>query len=359
MLDGGAQHLHGLLDGERARTLAGWKFAEALKVLSDQLLRRKKKECMLDKPAHIISCLMLSPLQWIGAQIEQPWQPELHQRLGPDIEAFGPLLEEDGFPLIVAQAGQAATIGPVEELMALVRTLPRQKIALIVTVEMNLEGVAVCFIALQELALDLGLASRGDQGRAPILGRKDLVDLAVRGNVARPANQRRDAVATFPIGVLLTTERSCAAIRPGEYLGPIIGRVDDDGVVGYSQIVQLFQKLPDLAVMLDHAVGIDAEAGDALDSGLRRVQICMRLELNQTKKGLRSLTERSMKLVVASRNSWSTVSMRFFVKGPCPPHFCLPQGPKRESSPGWSVLVAVHFRTPRGPNCARKAGSFG
>ena len=118
-------------------------------MLSDQLLSRKQKECMLDEPAHIISCFVLGPLEWIGAQVEQQRHSELHQRLGPNIEAFGTLLEEDGLPLIVAQAGQVAIVGPVEELMALVRALASQKIALIVTVKMNLEGVAVRFIALQ------------------------------------------------------------------------------------------------------------------------------------------------------------------------------------------------------------------
>ena len=45
----------------------------------------------------------------------------------------------------------------------------------------------------------------------------------------------------------------------------------------------------------------------------------------------------SMKSVVALRNSSSIVSMRFFVSGPVSSHFCLPQAPKRGSSPGVSV----------------------
>ena len=49
-----------------------------------------------------------------------------------------------------------------------------------------------------------------------------------------------------------------------EGLGAVVGGVDDDGVVGDAEIVELFQKLADLAVMLHHAVRIDAEAGLAL-----------------------------------------------------------------------------------------------
>ena len=95
------------------------------------------------------------------------------------------------------------------------------------------------------------------------------------------------------------------------------------------------------------------------DSGLRRVQMCMRLGLNQTKNGFLSRFARSMKSIEASRNSSSIVSMRFLVSGPVSSHFCLPQGPKRGSSPGVSVAVATHFMTPRGPNCALNAGFFG
>ena len=87
--------------------------------------------------------------------------------------------------------------------------------------------------------------------------------------------------------------------------------------------------------------------------------MCMRLELNQTKKGFLSRLARSMKSIDAPRNSSSIVSMRFLVSGPVSSHFCLPQGPKRGSSPGVSVAVATHFMTPRGPNCALKAGFFG
>ena len=36
----------------------------------------------------------------------------------------------------------------------------------------------------------------------------------------------------------------------------VVGRVDHDGVVGDAEIVELLQNLPDVAVVLDHAVGI-------------------------------------------------------------------------------------------------------
>ena len=87
--------------------------------------------------------------------------------------------------------------------------------------------------------------------------------------------------------------------------------------------------------------------------------MCMRLGLNQTKNGFLSRFARSMKSVVALRNSASIVSIRFFVSGPVSSHFCLPHVPKRGSSPGVAAGVATHFITPRGPNIALKAGFFG
>ena len=80
-----------------------------------------------------------------------------------------------------------------------------------------------------------------------------------------------------------------------------------------------------MSVMLHHAVRIDPKPGLALrNSGLSRVQMCMRLGLNQTKKGLLSRFARSMNSSEAARNSSSTVSIRFLVSGPVSSHFCLP-----------------------------------
>jgi hypothetical protein len=57
--------------------------------------------------------------------------------------------------------------------------------------------------------------------------------------------------------------------------------------------------------------------------------------------------------------SSSIVSIRFLVSGPVSSHFCRPTLPKRGSSVASSVSVAEHLSTPRGPNLARNAGSFG
>ncbi len=73
----------------------------------------------------------------------------------------------------------------------------------------------------------------------------------------------------------------------------------------------------------------------------------MCVELNHTKNGVSDSFWRLMKSTAASRNSSSTVSIRFFVSGPV-------------SSIRWvpSPFAQV-CRTPRGPNFFRNSGSFG
>ena len=84
--------------------------------------------------------------------------------------------------------------------------------------------------------------------------------------------------------------------------------------------------------------------------------MCMRVELNQQKNGLPALCCRSMKSSDASRNSSSTVSIRFLVSGPVSSIVCLPTRPKRGSSVGSSLSLALHLSTPRGPNFALELG---
>ena len=163
-----------------------------------------------------------------------------------------------------AQCGDAAVVGPVEELAALVGAHAGEKIPLVIAVEVNREGFARGVVTLQELVFDIRLTGRGNQRGHPVLRREDVVDLRARRHEARPAHKRRDTVAAFPVGVLFPAERRKAAVRPGKCLSAIVGRVDDDRIVGDTEVVERLQELPDLAIVLHHAVGIDAEAGLAL-----------------------------------------------------------------------------------------------
>ena len=59
-------------------------------------------------------------------------------------------------------------------------------------------------------------------------------------------------------------ERRDAAVRPGHGLGAVVGGVDDDRVVGDAEVVELLEHRADHVVVLDHAVGIEADAGLAV-----------------------------------------------------------------------------------------------
>ena len=90
----------------------------------------------------------------------------------------------------------------------------------------------------------------------------------------------------------------------------------------------LVEQLADVAVVLDHAVGIDAQPGLALaTSFFRCVKMCMRVEFHQTKKGLSSLTalldelERRVGELLVDRLH------ALLVSGPVSSIVCLPTGP--------------------------------
>jgi hypothetical protein len=61
--------------------------------------------------------------------------------------------------------------------------------------------------------------------------RLDAVQLGARLHLAGPAQQHRHAHAAFPGGHLLAAIGCRGAMRPGRVFGPVVGRVDDDGVL--------------------------------------------------------------------------------------------------------------------------------
>ena len=130
--------------------------------------------------------------------------------------------------------------------------------------------------------------------------------------MSRPADHGGHAESAFPVGVLLAAERRGRRVRPGELVRTVVGRVDDDGVVGDAKIVERLQQLADVAVVLDHAVGIFVAGHAALAEHRWRtwVKTCMRVVFIQTKNGLLACTCRFMKSIAAAVVSSSMVSIR-------------------------------------------------
>ncbi len=109
-----------------------------------------------------------------------------------------------------------------------------------------------------------GSPAAASQRRQHVGVREDLVGHRSRLDDTRPADRAGHPPAALPVGVLLAAERRPAPIGPAQALGAVVGRVHHDGVVGDAQLVELVEQLADVAIVLHHAVGIDAQTGLAL-----------------------------------------------------------------------------------------------
>ena len=98
----------------------------------------------------------------------------------------------------------------------------------------------------------------------PVLVGDDAVHHRARLDLARPADEGRNAPATFPVGVLLAPEGRDARVRPGVVVDAVVGRVHDDGVLGDAELVDPVEHLPDELVVGDHHVVVVALAALAL-----------------------------------------------------------------------------------------------
>ena len=68
------------------------------------------------------------------------------------------------------------------------------------------------------------------------------------------------AEGAFPVRVLFAAEGRHRAVGPGVHVRAVVGRVDDDRVVGDAQIVERLEQRADRVVVLDHAVDVFAVA---------------------------------------------------------------------------------------------------
>ena len=185
------------------------------------------------------------------------------------------LLHKRDLPVAIAQRSDLAVVSPVDELLARPRSLPAQRGAEVITVKMDLVGAIADLGALLQRLLDVLATGSVDQRQQQVLVRGDVVDHGAGLDDAGPADHRRHAVATFPVGVLLAAEHRGAAVGPGKGLGAVVGRVHDDGVLVEAELLQLRQHLPHVPIVLDHAIGVDAQAGLA-----RRLLLQMREDMH-------------------------------------------------------------------------------
>src|SRR4029453_7735335 len=120
-----------------------------------------------------------------------------------------------------------AVIVEVDKLFARTgRLLCRQIWKLVVAVEMDFEGLAARLMALEQLLLDVRIASGCHQRRQPVESADHLILYRAGLDPPRPADHAGYTERAFPVGVLRAAERRCAGIRPGILVRAIVGRVD-------------------------------------------------------------------------------------------------------------------------------------
>jgi hypothetical protein len=123
----------------------------------------------------------------------------------------------------------------------------------------------------------------------------------------------------------------------------VVGRVEHDRIVGDAEIVERLEQLADVAVVLDHAIGLFGPRGQPRLVAMLGVHVCARvhpgrvepteerdagpdLPLHEIDRGVRGLVV--------------DVSMRFLVSGPVSSIVCRPTRPQRGCSVRSSVSVA-------------------
>ncbi len=125
---------------------------------------------------------------------------------------------------------------------------------------MDLVLLAVYGVPFFELFLDIRLSDGRQQGGDHVLVGGDAVELRSRLDDTGPLDEGRHAEAALPGRSLLAVEGDGAAVGPGEGLGAVVGGVEDDGVVVDAELLELGEDTADVVIVLEHAVGIEADA---------------------------------------------------------------------------------------------------
>src|SRR5215467_10792860 len=129
---------------------------------------------------------------------------------------------------------------------------------------MHVEGLAPELAGLHALFDNVGIASRSGKCGNKVLVCEELVEHGAGFDHAGPADESWNSVASLKIGRFLASIGSATPIGPAHHLSAVIGRINNDGVVGNSQIIDLLEQLSYVGVMLYHAVGFNTQPGFTL-----------------------------------------------------------------------------------------------
>ena len=79
------------------------------------------------------------------------------------------------------------------------------------------------------------------KGRHPVLVRDYIIKNATRTDRSRPADHCRNTESALPGRALFFMERRGATVRPRNGFGAVVRAVKHDGVVGNTELVELFE----------------------------------------------------------------------------------------------------------------------
>ena len=172
-------------------------------------------------------------------------------------------------------------------------------------------------MALLQLRLDVRFPGGGQEGGQPVQVADDLVGDGAGRDLAGPAHQGRHAEGASQLEFFSLRNGVMPRVGPSVHVRPVVGAVQDDRVIGDAELVELVQQRPTaLSWSIIVSWYSDCQRPDwPRLSGFGCVRKCMWVVLNHTKKGV-SACAGVDEAGAASRNSSSTVSMRFLVSGP-------------------------------------------
>ncbi len=194
-------------------------------------------------------------LEGVQSQVGQAWCVDTVLGAEP---AIG-LLNETILPVVDAHCAEIA-FAEVEDLVAGRGAFASEHCCLVVAIEVIFVGHVSDLLALEQLVLDVRIASGGDECWEPVEARDDAILNHACGDFARPANHRRGTETAFVGRALLAFERRVAAVRPGEGLGAVIGGEKNDGAVVLAHVIKLLQDQADVVIELGHAGFLDGPA---------------------------------------------------------------------------------------------------
>ena len=213
-------------------------------------------------PPVVVVHAFLAPLEGVDREVEEDRRAKRGERLAPDVDAGGFLDHEVDLQPLVAHGQQVAVVAEVEELLALAGALAG---------EVDRSGrsrrdgpcrfVSPAWWPSSSFSLMSGspaaASSVGSQSSPAKMSVKTVPGLTVPG-------QRTSAGTRQPPSQLVFfSPRNGVVPASGnrQTIGPLSVGVEDDRVVGQAQPVHLVEQLADQRVVLDHAVGVEAQPG--------------------------------------------------------------------------------------------------